>query len=342
MTKETTDVQATYLGRSLLGKPLAAGSPLFVGRDGLLSALKSHVMRDDNLVVLTGAAKVGKTSLVNQLANTFAREASVVEINARQIFEHAIMRRWLTDLTGQVNKKVVLAVDDAELLGGPGGIQKLYSVWALLRDTLGEFPFSIVLVGDVSLARTMLNQPVFGDRTHFELHDLQLADVQVLVKRIVAGQTESVETDSWSKFGHNPTSSLASEMVLGILCDDLMAVTHGNPLFVQHYCSTINLSEEYLVNQEQYSGRTPEYFLAMQNASLQYLERLHAILSQRQIEALRAVAKFGEGMAELPRDERIQLVTSHYVADEGAGHRVTIPAFSEWLCRTNSLEPNQG
>ena len=261
------------------GRPLPQGSPLFFGFDDVFAFIAEKIGGPslDNVLLLVGQRRCGKTSLLKQLANKLDRRYIPVYIDGQQLGVDPGMADLFYGLSRVIASSIsaveveVVAPTLEEFEVAPSVLFEREFL-ARLQATLGERRLLLAFDEFEEIERLVreghIEPDIFPFLRHLMQHSEKLSFIFVGTHKL-----EELSKDYWSIFfdvayyreirflDDEAASQLIREPVApyGLLYDDLavkriLGITAGHPFFVQLVChvlvNTANASQSNYITVE--------------------------------------------------------------------------------------------
>jgi hypothetical protein len=245
------------------GNPFIPGQPvnssaLFLGRQEAITWIRENLVKDRRLMLISGASRIGKTSLLRQLSCYLPDTYTVVRVemldeDASQL--DRLLWRLAGIITQQLNAQLGIAEPQPAWADFEGHTERLLDAfWPQLRAALGR-PELIVQLDDADTLlgddRNLLG-PLLAVLEQWSAQDANLSLILTLTltPQELAARANLPSPDHLPVYQLGPLSSedairLINEPVAGIITYDygvsrrLVEITSGQPYYLQLLCFEI-------------------------------------------------------------------------------------------------------
>jgi hypothetical protein len=246
------------------GTPLSSNSPIFFGREDLFQFIGENIagLTRQNILVLIGQRRMGKTSFLQQLPTRLRDEYLPVYIDGQSLGIDPGMDNFFYDLSLTIVDALadqgieVAEPEPEEFKGRPSGVFErgvLPRVFEAIGDRQLLFLFDEFEELEMRVASGKLDATIFPYFRHLMQHHRRLGFIFVGTHKL-----ESLSADYWSIFFNialykhvSFLDEVAAKALItrpvtgaGLLYDDLaldkmLRVTAGHPYFLQLLCHAL-------------------------------------------------------------------------------------------------------
>lgn len=241
----------------IIGSPLRAESPLFVGRADALETMQAALTKraEPTAVLLTGPKRMGKTSLIFRLAGILGEGCVPVYIDLQGVGYEVGIGNFLLDIAIEIARELDLPISQTAIIQEqPRHFSQVFL--PQVRQALGARRLVLLMDEfeeiDQRVQDGLVGRDVYAYLRHLVQHEEQIAWFFAGTNRLSALPT----SDSLSLFanaehrtigllGAANARRLITEPVQGFLeyddlaVDKMMRLTEGHPYFLQVICHAV-------------------------------------------------------------------------------------------------------
>lgn len=242
----------------IAGNPVA-GTAVFVGRADVLGRVSRELGRDHhNAVLLYGQRRIGKTSIlkelerqlpfhavyfdlqfrgtrpigevVSDLAAVIADRMGLAEPDLGEHPERAFRREWLPDVLRLVQGRLVILMDEFDVVDTPAVGQAVHDLFpyldALIREERQRLGF-VFVIGRSYDELSNLGQSLFKDMSRYRISLLERDNTEALIGMSASGGlvwTEAATERVWTLTGGHPYLTQQ-------LCSSIWELAHDESVF---------------------------------------------------------------------------------------------------------------